>query len=143
MKIELARIEAQRAALEDKSLSFRHYVVTALPKPTADRILGATVVHEVEYRDRIVKDERVINDGSTVNKTDICKRFGILTKSGSPDFRSLNRKLTELALPESAWEETDVIQTNRELKREYLPQLEHSIYTAAQRQLWIGENLTS
>lgn len=27
------------------------------------------------------------------------------------------------------------------LKREYLPQLERSLYTAAQRQLWIGENL--
>jgi hypothetical protein len=146
-QLELARIENEGKAIErdtelirERTQNFRHYLVTALPKPTADRILGTTVVHEIEYRDRIVKEKVVINDGSTINKTEICKLFGITTKSGSADFKALNRKLSELRLPESAWEETDVIQTNRELKREYLPQLERSLYTAAQRQLWIGEN---
>lgn len=140
MKIELAKIEAQKAALEDKTLSLRHYVVTALPKPIADRVLGITEVVEVEYRDRIVKDNRVINDGGTINKTEICKRFGILTKNGKPDYKRLNTELDAMNLPSSAWEETDVIQTNRELRREYLDVLDRALYTAEQRQLWMGES---
>lgn len=139
LKIELAKIEMQRAALEDKTISLRHYVVTALPKPVADRILGVTEVKEIEYRDRIVKDNRVINDGGTINKTQICQRFGILTKGGSPDYRRLNRELDAMNLPSSAWEEMDVVQTNRELKREYLDVLDRALYTAEQRQIWIGE----
>ena len=139
MKIELAKIEAQKAALEDKTLSLRHYVVTALPKPTADRILGVTEIKEIEYRDRVVKDNRVINDGGTINKTDICKRFGILTKNGKPDYPRLNRELESMNLPSSAWEETDVVQTNRELRREYLEILDRALYTAEQRQMWMGE----
>jgi hypothetical protein len=141
MKIELAKIEAQKAALEDKTLSLRHYVVTALPKPTADRILGITEVKEIEYRDRIVKDNQVINDGSTVNKTEICRHFSILTKNGKPDYPKLNAILDRLNLPAAAWEETDVVQTNRELKREYLDVLSRALYTAEQRQMFIGEDV--
>jgi len=139
MKIELAKIEAQTAALVDKTIQLRHYVVTALPKPTADRILGVTEVKEIEYRDRIVKDNQIINDGGTINKTQICKRFGILTKNGKPDYIRLNRELNAMNLPSNAWEETDVMQTNRELKREYLELLDRSLYTAEQRQIWMGE----
>lgn len=140
LKIELAKIEAQKAALEDKTLSLRHYVVTALPKPTADRILGITEVKEIEYRDRIVKDNHVINGGGTINKTEICKRFGILTKNGKPDYARLNRELLAIGLPDRAWEEAEVVQTNRELKREYLDILDRALYTAEQRQLWMGES---
>lgn len=139
MKIELAKIEAQTAALVDKTMSLRHYVVTALPKPTADRILGVTEVKEIEYRDRVVKGNVVINDGGTINKTQICQRFGILTKNGKPDYKRLNLELEAMNLPSSAWEETDVVQTNRELKREYLDVLDRALYTAEQRQMWMGE----
>jgi phage anti-repressor protein len=139
LKREIAQIEAQKAALEDKTISLRHYVVTALPKPTADRILGVTEIKEIEYRDRIVKNNVVINDGGTINKTEICKRFGILTKNGKPDYPRLNKELDAMNLPSSAWEETDVVQTNRELKRDFLEVLDRSLYTAEQRQLWVGE----
>jgi len=139
LKIELAKIEAQTAALVDKTMNLRHYVVTALPKPTADRILGVTEVKEIEYRDRIVKDNQIINDGGTINKTEVCKRFGILTKNGKPDYIRLNRELDAMNLPSNGWEETDVVQTNRELKREYLELLDRSLYTADQRQIWMGE----
>jgi phage anti-repressor protein len=140
LKREIAQIEAQKAAIEDKTLSLRHYVVTALPKPTADRILGITEVSTIEYRDRVVKDNQVINDGSTINKTAICKRYGILTKAGSPDFKKLNTFLGSIELPNAAWEETDVIQTNRELRLEYLEVLDRSLYTVEQRQMWLGES---
>lgn len=87
----------------------------------------------------MVKDNRVINNGGTINKTDICKRFGILTKNGKPDYPRLNRELESMNLPSSAWEETDVVQTNRELRREYLEILDRALYTAEQRQMWMGE----
>jgi hypothetical protein len=31
------------------------------------------------------------------------------------------------------------VQTNRELKREYLEVLDRALYTAEQRQIWLGE----
>jgi hypothetical protein len=139
MKIELAKIEAQKAALEDKTLSLRHYVVTALPKPTAYRILGITEVKEIEYRDRVIKDNQIINGGGTVNKGEICRHFSILTKNGKPDYPRLNTILARLDLPAAAWEETDVVQTNRELRREYLEVLSRALYTAEQRQIFLGE----
>lgn len=146
-ELELERIKNEGKAIErdtelikERAQNFRHLVITTQPKPIADRVLGATVIHEIEYRDRIVKDNVVINDGETLNKTALCKLFGITNKSGGADFKTLNRKLDALNLPESAWEETEVIQTNRELKREYLPELERSLYTADQRQLWLGES---
>jgi phage anti-repressor protein len=140
LKLEIAKQEAIAEVARKESQSLRHYIVTALPKPTADRILGITEVKEVEYRDRIVKDNQIINDGGTINKTEICKRFGILTKNGKPDYPRLNRQLIAMNLPDSAWEETDVIQTNRELKREYLDVLDRALYTADERQLWMGES---
>lgn len=57
MKIELAKLEASKALAEQKTVELRHYVVTSLPKPLGDRILGVTEVKEIEYRDRIIKDE--------------------------------------------------------------------------------------
>lgn len=140
LKLEIAKQEAIAEVARKESQSLRHYVVTALPKPIADRVMGITEVVEVEYRDRIVKDNRVINDGGTINKTEICKRFGILTKNGKPDYKRLNTELDAMNLPSSAWEETDVIQTNRELRREYLDVLDRALYTAEQRQLWMGES---
>jgi hypothetical protein len=43
-------------------------------------------------------------------------------------------------IPNAAWEETDVVQTNRELKRDYLPELDRALYTAEQRQMFLGEH---
>lgn len=136
---ELEKLKQQTFQSEQNLLSFRHYVTTALPKPTADRILGVTEIPEIEYRDRIVKDGIVINDGGTINKTEICKRFGILTKNGKPDYPRLNKSLSSMELPESAWVESEVIQTNRELKREYLEVLDRALYSAKERQLFLGE----
>ncbi len=139
MKIELAKIEAQTAAMQDKSLSLRHYVVTALPKPTADRILGVTEVQSIEYRDRVVKDNQILNDGGTINKTALCQRYAILSKNGKPDYKRLNFELATSGIPESAWVESEVVQTNRELSRDYLSILDRALYTAEQRQMFLGE----
>jgi hypothetical protein len=93
LKLEIAKQEAIAKSAEEKTIGLRHYVVTALPKPVADRILGVSSVVEVEYRDRIIKDREVINDGSTINKTALCQRYGITTKNGKPDYKRLNQQL--------------------------------------------------
>lgn len=140
MKIELAKIETQKIALEDKLLNFRHYLVSTQPKPIADRVLGVTEIKDIEYRDRVYQGSQLVNTGDTINKTDICQMFGLITKSGAPDYKGLKRQLAGLDIPDSAWEETFVIQKNVELKRSYLPELDRALYTAEQRQLWIGES---
>lgn len=140
MKLEIAKLEAQKAAAEQQTISLRHLIVATMPEPMQQKILGFSVIEKIEYRDRIIKDNSIINDGSTINKTRLCQRYGILTKAGKPDYKRLNYELATAQLPETAWEETDVVQTNRELRREYLDVLDRSLYTAEQRQMWVGEN---
>lgn len=111
-------------------------MVTALPKPIADRILGVTEVKEIEYRDRIIHNDDLINDGSTILKGDLCHRYGILTKAGKPDYKRLNEILEEL--PGDAFQLTARIQDNRELLRDYLPELDQLVRNS-NRQRWIGE----
>jgi hypothetical protein len=138
LKIELAKLERDKAKLENRTIELRHYVVTALPKPVCDRILGVTEVKEIEVRDRIIQDEEVIRDGSTINKTDLCHRLGILTRNGAPDYRKLNVILSRSGLPSEAFKLTASIKENTELRREYLEELE-SFYLESDRQMWFGE----
>jgi hypothetical protein len=138
LKIELAKLERDKAKLENRTIELRHYVVTALPKPVCDRILGVTEVKEIEVRDRIIQDEEVIRDGSTINKTDLCHRLGILTRNGAPDYRKLNVILSRSGLPSEAFKLTASIKENTELRREYLEELE-SFYLNSDRQMWFGE----
>jgi hypothetical protein len=138
LKIELAKLERDKAKLENRTIELRHYVVTALPKPVCDRILGVTEVKEIEVRDRIIQDEEVIRDGSTINKTDLCHRLGILTRNGTPDYRKLNVILSRSGLPSEAFKLTASIKENTELRREYLEELE-SFYLNSDRQMWFGE----
>lgn len=133
-------IDRDTESIRERAQNFRHYVVTALPKPAADRILGVTEVKEIEYRDRVFKGSQLLSAGDTINKTEICRMFGLISKSGAPNYKELNRQLAQMNIPESAWEETETIQTNRELKRSYLPELDRALYTADQRQLWLGES---
>jgi hypothetical protein len=138
LKIELAKLERDKAKLENRTIELRHYVVTALPKPVCDRILGVTEIKEIEVRDRIIQDEEVIRDGSTINKTDLCHRLGILTRNGAPDYRKLNVILSRSGLPSEAFKLTASIKENTELRREYLEELE-SFYLNSDRQMWFGE----
>jgi hypothetical protein len=61
--------------------------------------LGVTEVKAIEYRDRIISDNKLINDSDTINKTELCKRYGILTRNGKPDYKKLNDTLTNIRLP--------------------------------------------
>ena len=77
LKIELAKQEAIAAVANEKAQNLRHYVVTALPKPIGDRILGVTEITETEYVDRTILPSGEKNDG--VGITYLQKRYGFKT----------------------------------------------------------------
>ena len=140
LRLALAQAETQRAIAEKAVLDTRHLIVATCPEPVQQKIFGYEVIKEVEYRDRIVKDDDLINDGSTINKTQLCKRYGILTKNGKPDFKKLNNVLMEAQITDDpdAWQMSATLQEVFQLKREYLPSLDQKLL-GRNRQLWLGE----
>lgn len=141
LKAEIAKNEAIRAQADQKTIELRQYIVTALPEPLQQKILGYKEVKTIEYRDRILDtSETVIRNGETINKTQLCQRYGILTRNGSPDYRRLNQLLTEhrLIAPEY-WDTIPSLRENLEFKREYLHLLDHALLIDS-RQMYIGES---
>lgn len=136
-KAEISKNEAIKAQSEQKVIELRHYVATVLPKPLGDRILGVTEIKETEIVKHVIKDDQLINDGKTINKTGLCERYGILTKNGKPDYKKLNDALAKL--PENAFDDTMTIRTNKELKREYLSELDRIVLVEQSRQMYLGE----
>ena len=135
------RLRKEVLALEDKTLSLRHYVVTALPKAQADRILGVTEIKTTEIKEVVVNDRGQILGhvpGESYNKKELCERYGILTKTGKPDYRQINAYLDGLSLPNEAWEDRQIVSHNAQLRAEYLPQLD-KLLGRVDRQTWIGE----
>jgi hypothetical protein len=146
LKIELAKIEAQKetAIASGKQadlqlVQFRHIVITTMPEPVQQKILGYTEIKTVEYRDRVVKDEDVVRDGNTVNKTALCKRLGFFTKNGKPDYKRLNNFLVACQLPKSAWQLTAAIQENLELTRDAAAEVERRWFATMDRDRYLGE----
>ena len=137
LKVELARLENQKAQAELGLVRFRHTVVETCPEPIQQKILGYQTVEKIEYRDRIIQEEEVIRDGSTVNKTELCHRYGIVTRNGKPDYKTLNKMLSHL--PENAWDEQMTVRTNKEIKRSFLPTLDFLLTEGNSRQLFLGE----
>jgi len=135
-KQELARLETASAQASLQLIQFRHIVTTTMPEPTQQKILGYEVVEKTEYRDRIIHNDDLINDGSTVLKTDLCHRYSILTRNGKPDYKRLNQVLDQL--PKDAFTMSVRIQDNYELRRDYLPELD-KIVDSTDRNRWIGE----
>jgi phage regulator Rha-like protein len=138
LRLQLAQAEMQKALAEKSVLDTRHLIVATCPEPMQQKILGFEVVKEIEYRDRIIQDNQVINDGSTVNKTALCKRYGFMTKGGNPDYAKLKKHLESLKIPDYAWENVPSVRDNQELRRDYLGELDKMIMDDS-RQLWFGE----
>ena len=147
LKIQLAQIEKDKeeaiakAKTADLQLTqFRHLLAQTAPEPVQQKVLGYQVVKETEYRDRIIQDDEVIRDGTTMNKTELCKRYGILTKKGKPDYKTLNYMLGNAPLPSEAWKLAAQIQERSEFRREFLPALDEYFNDNATRPLFLGES---
>lgn len=138
LRLQLAQAETQKALAEKSVLDTRHLIVATCPEPMQQKILGFEVVKEIEYRDRIIQDNQIVNNGSTINKTALCKRYGFMTKAGNPDYAKLKKHLDSLKIPDYAWENVTSIRDNQELRRDYLGELDKMIMDDS-RQLWFGE----
>jgi hypothetical protein len=133
---ENLRLQLQVTTAQQGLESFRHAIVATCPEPTVQKILGCKEIQTIEYRDRIIKEDEVINDGGTATKSQLCYRYGILTRNGKPDYKRLNDALVRL--PNEAFKVSVRIQENQELLREFLPQLD-ALIDGTDRNLWIGE----
>jgi hypothetical protein len=140
LKHDLARLENERVQAELKILQFKQYVVTTLPEPIQQKVLGYQVVKEIEYRDRVIKDGEIINHGETVSKDALCRRYGLMTRTGSPNYKLLNVYLDELGITNSheMWKSSVTFREIDQFKREFLSVLDEKMLDA-NRQLFIGE----
>lgn len=136
-QIKLEELKAQAIQSELALVQFRHLITSTCPEPVQQKVLGYQVVEHIEYRDRIIKDDQLINDGSTINKTTLCRRYGILTKNGKPDYKTLNHYLSKM--PNDSFTLSAVIQENQELRRDFLSILDRLV-EQSDRQMWFGEN---
>jgi hypothetical protein len=138
LEAQIASSEHQKALAETNLLAFRHLVTTTMPEVKQQIILGFDIVEKIEYRDRVIQNNQVLDDGETINKTALCDRYDIKTRSGSPDYKRLNALLDGAKLPNQAWEETTTIRSNLQLRREYLENLDRHIKGTTQ-QMHLGE----
>lgn len=140
LQIALTQAETQKALAEKAILDTRHLIVSTCPKPVQQKILGYKEIPVVEYRDRQFNGETLVNDGSTVTKSELCDRYGIKTRNGKPDYKKLNEILeqTGVANHSNAWQLAATIQEYQQLRRDFLPTLDH-IVVNSKRQLFVGE----
>jgi hypothetical protein len=138
---EILKLRKEVLALEDKTLSLRHYVVTALPKADADRILGVKEIETTKIKEVPVNEHgQIIGHvpGDSFNKTELCHRYGILTRTGKPDYKQIGAYIDGPKLPGDAWEDRMVVSHNAQLKAEYLPRLD-ALLGKVDRQQYLGE----
>lgn len=140
LKNEGLRLEAQVKQADYALISFRNTIVQTCPEPVQQKILGYQTVEKIEYRDRVIVGDRLINDGNTATKTELCHRYKLLTKTGKPNYRQLNAMLEAVGMDtnSNAWDMSATIQENYQFKREYLPELDRRIING-DRQLNLGE----
>ena len=140
LEIRLREAEADAARSQQRLLDTRQFIVTALPETVQQKILGFTEVKKIEYVDRVIKDDDLVRDGSTVTKTALCERLRFFTKSGKPDFKRLNQFLVACQLPESAWQLTASLRENLELTVEAAQEVERRWFATPDRDRYIGES---
>ena len=135
-EMEILKMRREVLQLEKDLIDKRDWIVRTLPEPVQQKILGYTTIDRVEYRERILHNDDVINDGSTIGKGELCRRYGILTRNGKPDYKRLNTILEKL--PSDAFGLTVRLQDNQELLRDWLPKLDRLV-DDSERTFFIGE----
>jgi len=139
---ENLKLEIELVKVKDKLESFRYTIATTCPEIVQQKVLGYEKVTEVQIVKQVVDTTgQVLNNGDTINKTELCHRYNIFTKNGKPDFKRLNFMLESLGIldDDTAWVEAVTPQFNRQLKREKLTELDRQ-WLISNRQLFFGES---
>jgi len=134
LKIELARLERDKADLENRSLNLRHTIVHTCPEPIQQRILGYSVVKETEVIETVI--DRSTGESSTgVGITYIAKRLGFTSTGQCWKF------LESIGYGKDSgrWRDELIAQHSPKLSRDDLYTIEQEYPDARQRQLFLGE----
>jgi hypothetical protein len=132
LKAEIAKQETLARLAEQKTMELRHYVVTVLPEPVQQKILGYKEIKTTEYIDRTIAPDGSINDG--VGITYIQKRYGFKsTKEAWGWLEAIG--MGKLA---DCWQHQLSAVHRSAMPREHLAQLD-ALFDANPRQKWLGE----
>ena len=135
LELQLAQAQSQKAIAEKSVLDTRHLIVSTCSEPVQQKILGYSTIETIEYRDRIVHNDELIRDGSTLSRSEVCRRLDIM-KGKKPDCQKLDQLLAKL--PSEATRLTASLQEYVEVKTEYLPAL-RDMWLNGDRQAYLGE----
>lgn len=142
IKRDIATQDAIAAVAQRKVLELRHWANTVLEPADRDRVLGVTEIKTVKYVKTVVDGGGfVLNAGDTLNKGQLCQEFGFVTRSGKPDYKTINSLLEEAqrnGAIESPWREVRTVAAV-EFDARQLDSLK-AYYAASpmDRQRWIG-----
>lgn len=136
LQLDLAKAKKKLVDAETAQMQFRHTIALTCSEPVQQKILGYQTIERIEYRDRLIDSGKILRDGSTINKTELCHRYNFLTRNGKPDYVKLNQYLA--TIPDEGFDDVPAIRENRELKREYLEVLDREV-CGNDRQLFLGE----
>jgi hypothetical protein len=145
-RIRELELELELTRAKQKLIDTRNIIVKTCPEPVQQRILGYEVV-EVEKK-TVYRESELIRDGSTVSKTELCRRYGFINpKSGKPDYKKLNKYLTLSGVGTGCgehnpyWDYTHQIREGEEFKSEFLPELDRLLMSdRIERQVYLGES---
>lgn len=143
MQMEFERLRQQTLDSEYRLLAFRDTVLKLQPPAIADRVLGVTTIEKIETRTKIVDEAGfILNTGETVSKTELAGRYGLVSKTGKPDTKTVTRLIDEAiasgAIP-NPWKDVRVV-ASAGFDAGLVPILDKFFdANPAQRQRWIGE----
>jgi hypothetical protein len=133
LKIELAKIERDKAELDNRSLNLRYTIVNTCPESVQQRILGYQVIKETEIVETVI--DRSSGESSTgVGITYIARRLGF--KSTAQCWKFLDS--IGYGKDSGYWKDELIAQHSPKLSRDDLYAIEQH-YPDAQRQLFLGE----
>lgn len=127
LELQLVQAQTQKFLAEKNVLDTRHLIVATCSEPVQQKILGYTEIKTIEYRDRILHEEEILRDGSTISRSEACRRLGMM-KGKQPDCKRLDAYLAQL--PSDATKLSAVVQEYTEVNLEYWNEL---------KQLWLED----
>lgn len=82
-EIEILKLQNEglrlQAEVNQSSLAlhqFRHLITTTCPEPIQQKVLGYQTVEKIEYRDRVIKDDEILDNIGGYGISAIQKRYG-------------------------------------------------------------------
>jgi len=133
LKSEIAKQEAIKAKSEESLMTLRHYVVTALPEPIQQKILGYQVITEKEVIEKVI-DKSTGKSYEGVGITYIAKTLGLSNKEAWGF-------LEKIGYGEAShhWKNELIGVTSKKLSRDDFDYVKDVFKESKNRQMFLGE----